>query len=73
MTQQAAARALPEPDRTPDPGVREQIEATSNAVTAAHQAHLLDAIGSVSWERRGLLQRLTRRPRPSAWRLWRLS
>jgi hypothetical protein len=43
-----------------------QIDATSQAVAAADQAYLTDAIGSASWERRGLLERLRRRPRPDA-------
>jgi hypothetical protein len=65
MTQHAEGRLLPEAAPAVDRGIREQIDATSQAVAAADQAYLLDAIGSVSWERRGLLQRLTRRPRPS--------
>jgi hypothetical protein len=64
MTQYAEARLLPKAVPAVDRGTREQIDATSQAVAAADQAYLRDAIGSVSWERRGLLQRLTRRPRP---------
>lgn len=43
--------------------VREQIEANRRALTAAHGAPLRAALESVRWERRGLLQRLTRHPR----------
>jgi hypothetical protein len=64
MTQHAEARVFPEAVPAADQGIREQIDATSQAVAAADQAYLLDAIGSLNWERRGILQRLTRRPRP---------
>ena len=37
-----------------------QLQETSRLTAAADSAHLRDAIGSVSWERRGLLQRLVR-------------
>jgi hypothetical protein len=37
---------------------------TAHAVAAAHDADLHRALESVSWERRGLLGVLTRRPRP---------
>ena len=37
-----------------------ELEATSRAVLAAHEAHIRDATGNVRWERRGILQRLTR-------------
>jgi hypothetical protein len=37
-----------------------QLQATSRLTAAADNAHVQDAIGSVSWERRGLLQRLVR-------------
>jgi hypothetical protein len=40
--------------------VRDDIEATGRAVVAADQAYLYDAMESVSWQRRGFLQRLTR-------------
>jgi hypothetical protein len=40
--------------------VRNDIEATGRAVVAADQAYVHDAIESVSWQRRGFLQRLTR-------------
>jgi hypothetical protein len=39
---------------------RQVLETTSWAVVAADQAHVREAIGSVRWERRGLLQRLAR-------------
>ena len=41
---------------------RQQLDATRQSVAAAHDAHLRAALGSVEWERRGLLQRLTRVP-----------
>jgi hypothetical protein len=44
--------------------VPEGLYATERAVLAAHEAHLRAALGSVSWERRGFLQRLTRSPLP---------
>jgi hypothetical protein len=37
-----------------------QLQQTSQLTAAADNAQLRDAIGSVSWERRGLLQRLVR-------------
>jgi hypothetical protein len=39
---------------------------TPQAVAAADQESLVDTIGSGSWGRRGLLQRLTRRSRSRA-------
>ncbi len=39
--------------------VRDEIEATGRVVVAADRACVYDAIESVSWQRRGLLQRLT--------------
>lgn len=42
------------------------LEATSRAVQAAAEAHVLKAITTSQWERRGLLQRLTRLDRPAA-------
>ena len=64
MTQHAVAGILLETVPAVERGIREQIDATSQAVVAADQAYHLDAIGSVSWERRGLFQRLTCRPSP---------
>jgi hypothetical protein len=40
--------------------VSEQLEATSLALLAAHDAHVREATDSVRWERRGWLGRLTR-------------
>jgi hypothetical protein len=37
-----------------------ELETTTHAVLAAHEGSGWDAIESVSWERRGLLQRLVR-------------
>ena len=42
----------------------ERIDATSQAVAAADRAYVTDEIGSVRWEWRGLLKRMTRRRRP---------
>ncbi|MDP9293660.1 MAG: hypothetical protein M3O90_04405 [Actinomycetota bacterium] len=36
------------------------MEATARALFAADNAHVHEAMNSVQWERRGLLQRLTR-------------
>ena len=44
--------------------IRDGIEQTASAVAAGHDAFLHEALESVSWERRGLLGRLTRDPRP---------
>ena len=43
--------------------IRERIDRTAHAAAAGHDAHLTTALDSVSWERRGLLGRLTRRSR----------
>ena len=48
--------------RTQD--VAQQLEATSKAALAAHDAHLREATDSVQWERRGWLGRLARVERP---------
>jgi hypothetical protein len=40
--------------------LREEMEATARAHLAADAAQVDEAMGSVAWERRGLLQRLTR-------------
>ena len=37
-----------------------ELETTTHAVLSAHDAYHRDAIESVGWERRGLLQRLAR-------------
>ena len=60
MTQQAEARIFTvEPDLAPEREVREQIESTAQAMAAAHDAYLREAMDSVVWERRGFLGRLT--------------
>ena len=41
-------------------GTREQIHETAHAVAGGHDAFLHEALDSVSWERQGLLGRLTR-------------
>jgi len=38
----------------------EKLDQTTQAILAADRADVLDAIESVRWERRGLLQRLVR-------------
>ena len=44
--------------------IRDGIDRTHSAVAAGHDAFMTEALESVSWERRGLLGRLTRDPRP---------
>jgi hypothetical protein len=39
------------------------MEASARALAAADNAHVHEAMDSVKWERRGFLQRLTRRDR----------
>ena len=41
-------------------GHRDRIHETAHAVAAGHDAYLQEALDSVSWERQGLLGRLTR-------------
>jgi hypothetical protein len=48
--------------RKPTTSIRAELAATSRAVAAADEADVRSAIGSVRWERRGLLQRLSSRP-----------
>jgi hypothetical protein len=43
--------------------IRADMEASARALFAADDAHVREAMNSVKWERRGLLQRLTRGPR----------
>ncbi len=43
--------------------LRIDMEASARALYAADNAHVHEAMNSVDWERRGLLQRLTRRAR----------
>jgi hypothetical protein len=40
--------------------LREDMEATTLAHLAADSGHVVEAMASVTWERRGLLQRLRR-------------
>jgi hypothetical protein len=61
MTQYAEARNF-EKIEPPDPP---EHVATAHAVAAAHDAELNRALASVSWERRGPLGVLSRRPRPT--------
>jgi hypothetical protein len=42
-----------------------ELEATAQAVAAAHGAQVQSAIESVDWERRGPLGRLVRNPGPA--------
>jgi hypothetical protein len=42
--------------------IRARLAATKRAVSAADEAVVRTALGRVSWERRGLLQRLTYQP-----------
>ena len=63
MTQYAEARNIEsyEPEELP---VSEHVARTAHAVAAGHDGNLNRALESVSWERRGLLGVLSRRPRP---------
>jgi len=63
MTQHAEARNYEsiQPAELP---FGEHVARTAHAVAAGHDAHLTRALESVSWERRGLLGVLSRRPRP---------
>jgi hypothetical protein len=45
--------------------VTDLLAQTARAVAAGHDAELNRALESVSWERRGLLGRLSWRPRPA--------
>jgi hypothetical protein len=72
MTYHAIAQADPAPRHSePTPpshgatAIREQLDATTQAVVAADEAHLRHYLESVRWERRGLLRRLTRGPAAS--------
>jgi hypothetical protein len=46
-----------------DGTLRTDVQASARALVAADNAHVHEAMNSVVWERRGLLQRLTRRAR----------
>jgi hypothetical protein len=61
MTQYAEAQIV-EPAEFP---VSEHVARTARAVHDGHNAHVNRALESVSWERRGLLGVLSRRPRPA--------
>jgi len=50
-------------DANDDGAVRVDMDASARALFAADGAHVRKAMNSVHWERRGLLQRLTRRAR----------
>jgi hypothetical protein len=63
MEQRAEAKVFfVEPSAPVEPGVREQIESTAQAMAPVHDAFLREAIESVDWERLGFLRRLTGRP-----------
>ncbi|MEA2459311.1 MAG: hypothetical protein QOC95_2283 [Thermoleophilaceae bacterium] len=48
------------PETTRPRDISQQLEATSHAALAAHNAHLRKATDSVQWKRRGWLGRLVR-------------
>ncbi len=50
-------------ETTDEATLQQQMEATARAHFAADNAPVDEAMNSVGWERRGLLQRLTRRVR----------
>jgi hypothetical protein len=52
-----------EPTMTHYPTPRQHLDATRQVVAVAEDAYTCRALDSVEWERRGLLQRLTRRGR----------
>jgi hypothetical protein len=64
MTQHAEAQIV-EPAEPAQLPVKEHLARTARAVANGHDAHLNRALESVSWERRGLLGALSRRPRPA--------
>jgi mRNA-degrading endonuclease toxin of MazEF toxin-antitoxin module len=47
-------------ETTKEAGMTKELDQTHDAVLSADGAQLQEAIESVDWERRGLLQRLTR-------------
>ena len=63
MTQFAEARNI-EPVEPAEIPFDEHVARTAHAVAAGHDAALNRALETVSWERRGLLGALSRRPRP---------
>jgi hypothetical protein len=46
-----------------DGTLRREAEANARALLAADNAHVHEAMNSVDWERRGFVQRLSRRDR----------
>jgi hypothetical protein len=64
MTQFAEARII-EPVEPAELPFNQHVERTARAVADGHDSALNRALESVSWERRGLLGRLTSRPRPA--------
>jgi len=63
MSQYAEAKIV-EPAEPAQLPVSEHLARTARAVSDGHDADLNRALESVSWERRGLLGALSRRPRP---------
>jgi hypothetical protein len=63
MTQHAEAKVF-EPEGPTELRVSDHVARTARAVADGHDGDLNRALESVSWERRGLLGRLTSRPRP---------
>jgi hypothetical protein len=63
MTQYAEARNFEDVEPAELP-FAEHVARTAHAVAAGHEGELNRALESVSWERRGLLGVLSRRPRP---------
>ena len=63
MTQFAEARII-EPVEPAELPFNQHVERTARAVVDGHDGALNRALESVSWERRGLLGVLSRRPRP---------
>jgi hypothetical protein len=64
MTQPATARSF-ENGQPVELPFAEHVAKTASVVAAGHDADLNRALESVSWERRGLLGVLSRRPRPT--------
>jgi hypothetical protein len=64
MTQSAAAQKIQQIEPAEIP-FGEQVARTASAVAAGHDAEFNRALQSVSWERRGPLGVLSRRPRPT--------
>ena len=64
MTQYAEAMII-EPAGPAELPFNQHVERTTRAVADGHDGALNRALESVSWERRGLLGALSRRPRPT--------